>query len=820
MGYHNPYFYGYTLYTRKDALVVKGPYYVSVNASSQSGSFSSNTTKYFYGYYTNDDGSSVSHPLALMNYQSNNSATFGFMNMSAIQSGGTVPVKTGNFVAYVRDANRKGGTTNPGGGSWFESIYLDWNSWSSASGINRWEVWYRESADNANWSGRVLVKGWSGSGTSGNYTIGSVNQTTSSSNWGTRGRYYQWCVVGCSPDGYYSNTSFWSASRRKCTTSAYSFNANGGSGAPATQYKFPAYDFKFPSTTPTRTGYTFKGWSTSSTATSGYSVNQIVTGLSDANTTWYATWKANNYTLTLNANGGTVGTGSVTVTYNSSNYYEMAWNIPSRAGYTFKGWYTAKSGGKQIYGSNGYVVNDGTYWSGNTWKYTGNLTLYAQWTPITYTNYIIHRVNGFVNKEGNDSEDKKWYNLGNTSFTGTCGVNHTVDASRARTIPKGFELSSNFASASLDGTPQSYAMGTVVTQRAWSMNYYYYYNPNSYTLTYNLNGGTNSSSNPSSYNILYGVTLNNPTKTGNTFSHWVARTDKNTFTMNASTGNYNWTELIPGLRAEPGTSYTIHLSSALTSGTATQYTVLIYDFTTDTGLADETRAFGNNQSFTLTCPSTADASHDIRIIIYAGTWGGTAGNATKYTDAYITYKATGVNPGENGTFSSANDLYYKLNSRTACNLTFTANWSANKYTVTFNANGGYTTPTTVASKTFTYNNSYEFPGAIYAKPGYVQIGWNSKADGTGTNYSLAQTGTWTVTSNLTVYAKWRAATTEEQKIYLYNNGYCEAINFAKTSDWYGFKKGVVGAKDFTIGSPATSPSHTMQFKGMIVKNLT
>ena len=80
--------------------------------------------------------------------------------------------------------------------------------------------------------------------------------------------------------------------------------------------------------------------------------------------------------------------------------------------------------------------------------------------------------------------------------------------------------------------------------------------------------------------------------------------------------------------------------------------------------------------------------------------------------------------------------------------------------------------------------------------------------------------TYTTAGNLTVYAQWRTATANEQKIYLYNNGYCEALGFAKTSDWYGFKKGVVGAIDFTIGTPSTSPSHTMQFKGMTVKNLT
>ena len=47
-----------------------------------------------------------------------------------------------------------------------------------------------------------------------------------------------------------------------------SYNANGGSGAPGTQTKKYGTSLTLSSTKPTRTGYTFLGWSTSSTATS------------------------------------------------------------------------------------------------------------------------------------------------------------------------------------------------------------------------------------------------------------------------------------------------------------------------------------------------------------------------------------------------------------------------------------------------------------------------------------------------------------------------------------------------------------------------
>ncbi len=71
------------------------------------------------------------------------------------------------------------------------------------------------------------------------------------------------------------------------------YNANGGSGAPAQQTATStedSYTFTISSTTPTRSGYDFLGWSTSSTATSAsYLPNGeiMVTGT----TTLYAVWK-------------------------------------------------------------------------------------------------------------------------------------------------------------------------------------------------------------------------------------------------------------------------------------------------------------------------------------------------------------------------------------------------------------------------------------------------------------------------------------------------------------------------------------------------
>ena len=68
------------------------------------------------------------------------------------------------------------------------------------------------------------------------------------------------------------------------------FNANGGSGAPSSQKKWYGETLTLSSTNPTRTGYDFKGWATSSTATtSTYSAGGSYTANSAA--TLYAVWE-------------------------------------------------------------------------------------------------------------------------------------------------------------------------------------------------------------------------------------------------------------------------------------------------------------------------------------------------------------------------------------------------------------------------------------------------------------------------------------------------------------------------------------------------
>ena len=73
-----------------------------------------------------------------------------------------------------------------------------------------------------------------------------------------------------------------------------SYNANGGTGAPSSQTKTHGVTLTLSSTKPTRSGYTFLGWSTSSSATSPtYYAGGSYTG--NANVTLYAVWHKHTY---------------------------------------------------------------------------------------------------------------------------------------------------------------------------------------------------------------------------------------------------------------------------------------------------------------------------------------------------------------------------------------------------------------------------------------------------------------------------------------------------------------------------------------------
>ncbi|MBQ6163158.1 MAG: InlB B-repeat-containing protein, partial [Clostridia bacterium] len=148
------------------------------------------------------------------------------------------------------------------------------------------------------------------------------------------------------------------------------YDANGGSGAPSVQDKFLNKDLTISSTVPTRTGYDFLGWSTSSSATTAtYAAGGTYSA--NADTKLYAVWTPTVYSISYNLDGGSVATANPpSYTIESSS---ITLNNPTKTGYTFKGW-----SGTDLSGDSNKTV---TIPAGSI----GDRSYTANWTINSYT---------------------------------------------------------------------------------------------------------------------------------------------------------------------------------------------------------------------------------------------------------------------------------------------------------------------------------------------------------------------------------------------------------------------------------------------------
>lgn len=176
-------------------------------------------------------------------------------------------------------------------------------------------------------------------------------------------------------------------------TYSVKYNANGGSGAPSTQTKTYGTNLTLSSTKPTRTGYTFKGWGTSASATSvAYAAG--ATYSTNAAITLYAIWTANTYTISFADTSGdtTVSNipSSVTKTYGVT--LTLPKTVPTRTNYEFKGWTATKGGSTATYLAADCAAGTATFTTNAT------TTLYAVWElkylPPTISSLKVIRCDG------------------------------------------------------------------------------------------------------------------------------------------------------------------------------------------------------------------------------------------------------------------------------------------------------------------------------------------------------------------------------------------------------------------------------------------
>ena len=253
--------------------------------------------------------------------------------------------------------------------------------------------------------------------------------------------------------------------------------------------------------------------------------------------------------------------------------------------------------------------------------------------------------------------------------------------------------------------------------------------PESYTLTLDLNGGTISTSAtvPTvTYDSTYG-NLPTPIRTGYTFSGWSIKADTKTVDLPTSTNTYNGTSIkTEGFKA--GQTYYINIEKVeLTSGSETQFTAGIFDYTTSKFLVRNNIPIGDNVSYTLTLPSSVNESHDIRMLVYSGIVGSAANIGMKFTNISI----------------SESLITSSTKVTTPNNHELVANWTPNKYTLTLtkgtgvgtihykiNGANSYTSATSTQTLSVNYGSTYYYYGV--ASTGYTMNSCTSSSPCSGT----------------------------------------------------------------------------------------
>lgn len=156
-------------------------------------------------------------------------------------------------------------------------------------------------------------------------------------------------------------------------TYTLSYDLNGGDGTIAPASIKEGEKVAIP-TDPTRSGYKFLGWFTSSTGGDKVTADTVVNG----NMTVYAQWERiiPTYTVSYDVNGGNESYRNSTVSEGGKVTLPAD---PTRDGYKFLGWFTERNGGSKV--SSDTVV-------------TGNMTVHARWERIIPTYTVSYNVNG------------------------------------------------------------------------------------------------------------------------------------------------------------------------------------------------------------------------------------------------------------------------------------------------------------------------------------------------------------------------------------------------------------------------------------------
>ena len=300
------------------------------------------------------------------------------------------------------------------------------------------------------------------------------------------------------------------------------FDANGGSVQETERIAYSGAGIgNLP--TATRTGYTLAGWYTA--ASGGTQVSASSTFFSSGSVTVYAHWTPVDYTVSLNANGGTAGVSSITVSYDGT-YANLP--VPTRSGYSFAGWYTASSEGSKVESATKVTT-------------ASDHTLYAHWSANNYT----------VTYNGNGGS------AGSSSKLVTFGDAYGSLATASRT---GYSFAGWYTAASggtkIESTSTVSTAGNHTLYAHWSVNNY------TYSIIYRSSNGRSLGSSSATY--AFGTTH---TITAPNYSGYVTPGSQNvawdstskTITFTYSPNGVGYTTTSGTVSSSPGITYNVEI---------------------------------------------------------------------------------------------------------------------------------------------------------------------------------------------------------------------------------------------------------------------
>ena len=423
-------------------------------------------------------------------------------------------------------------------------------------------------------------------------------------------------------------------------------------------------------------------------------------------------------TVTLDRQGGSGGTASVTATYKSE--MPAIEKLPTRTGYTFQGYFAQPKGaGKQYYDKNGN--------SAATCDFYAATTLYAHWQANTYT------IEYMKNKPSKASNEV----AGSTAIS-----SHTYDQSKALTANgysltgwhfRGWAKTATGAAEYTDGASvknlTSANGSTVILYAVWQAN--------TYTIVYNSNkpesaSGSITETMPQvthTYDTAKNLAANGYSLTGWHFRGWAKTTN--------GAAEYTNGASVKNLTSANGDTVTLYAVWQ-----ANTYTI-VYNSNKPEG------ASGSITGAMLQVTHTYDTAKNLAANGYSLTgytfrgWAENQNGEVKYTNGQEVKNLTSANGGT---------------------VTLYAVWQANTYKIVYNSNTPETASGSITESmpqvTHTYDTAKNLSDNQFTLTGWHFCGWAKTATGTAEYTNGEEVNNLTSANGGTValYAVWQANT--------------------------------------------------------------